>query len=173
MLDFTHQETIHAPPEAVFDLMADLQNYNEWNPFVTVESGTARMGEVVTGKARLRGREVPYRHKIYEFIPGKRLSWKDFGLLAWLVCGNRSRSVESVGGATLFTCHLVVTGPLSLVVKMLFGKSLCDGVVAEAKALKEMAFFPQRVKIIGSTSTSRRFSSNCNSNATAASDSSS
>ena len=82
MLDFTYEDTIDAPSDVVFEIMADLPAYKDWNPFVTAEIGKAGLNEVVKGKSFLGKSTVSYRHRIYEFTPGKSICWKDFGLAA-------------------------------------------------------------------------------------------
>jgi hypothetical protein len=46
MWEFTHEETIEAPMEVVFDLMTDLPNYKNWNPFLVTCSGQVEIGGV-------------------------------------------------------------------------------------------------------------------------------
>ena len=139
MLDFIHEETIDAPPEVVFGLIADLPAYAEWNPFITADSGLPALNEIVKGKSFLGPFTVSYRHKIYELTPGKSLCWRDFGLVALAACGDRSRIVEPSDGKTHYRCHLKVTGPLSLFAKLIFGKYLKRGIIAECQAMKELA----------------------------------
>jgi uncharacterized membrane protein len=139
MLDYLFEDTIDAPIEIVFDLISDLSNYKQWNPFVTVESGIASMDEVISGQSFLGKMTVPYRHKIYEFTPNKTLRWRDFGLLAIAVCGDRSRYIQFVDGITHYQCHLIVSGPLSFAASWLFGEKLRQGITAEFEALKREA----------------------------------
>ena len=138
MLDFIYEETINAPADAVFDVIADLSAYKDWNPFVTAETGQAGINEVITGKSFLGGKAVSYRHRIYEMTPGRSLCWRDFGFPALFVCGDRARYVEERDGKTHYTCHLRVTGPLSFVASMLFANHLKQGVAAECRALKHL-----------------------------------
>ena len=139
MLEFTHEETIDAPVEVVFDLLSDLPNYEKWNPFVTAESGIAKLDEVIKGKSFLGNMTVAYRHVIYEYKPNESIRWKDFGLPAIAVCGDRSRYLKSVDGKTHYKCYLKVSGPFSFIANLIFGEKLKNGIVAEATALKELA----------------------------------
>ena len=139
MLDFFYEETIDAPSEVVFGLIEDLPAYADWNPFVTADSGSAGLNQVVKGKSFLGPFTVSYRHKIYEFTPGKSLCWKDFGLVALAACGDRARFVEPDNGKTRYKCHLRVSGPLSFIANAIFGKHLRHGIVEECKALKVLA----------------------------------
>jgi hypothetical protein len=136
MWQFKIEETIDAPVKIVFDLIAELPNYPNWNPFVTTASGTVKVGEVVSGKAMLGKISASYRHRIFEYVPNQSLCWRDFGLLSLLYCGERARYTESIDGQTHFTCFLKISGALSGFVNLLFGEALRNGVAAEAKALK-------------------------------------
>jgi uncharacterized protein YndB with AHSA1/START domain len=137
MWEFRFEVTIDAPVEIVFTLISDLPNYQNWNPFLVAASGTTGVGEVVSGKSVLGRVTTSYRHRIFEYIPNRSLCWRDFGLRARFVCGERSRYTEAVDGKTHFTCHLKISGPLSGLVRLLFGEGLRNGIVAEAKALKQ------------------------------------
>jgi len=39
MWEFTHEETIDAPVEQVFNLLTDLPSYQNWNPFLIKAKG--------------------------------------------------------------------------------------------------------------------------------------
>ena len=136
MWEFTHEETIDAPPETVFGLISDLPNYKKWNPFLIIASGNVEMDGIVTGKSVMGRFTTSYRHKIFEYIPNRSLCWRDFGFTSLFVCGQRSRYVETRDGKTHYKCHLKLSGPFSGLVNVIFGEGLRNGIVAEANALK-------------------------------------
>ncbi len=136
MWEFTHEETIDAPLNIVFNLISDLPNYQNWNPFLIQANGKVAVGEVVSGKSVLGKFTTSYRHKIFESTPNKSLCWRDFGFPSLLVCGQRSRYIETQNGKTLFKCHLKLSGSFSGLINIIFGKGLRQGIIAEAKALK-------------------------------------
>jgi hypothetical protein len=139
MWEFTHEETIDASAEVVFDLISDLPNYQNWNPFLIIAVGQVEIGGVVSGKSVLGKFTTSYRHKIFEYIPNKSLCWRDFGFPSLFVCGQRSRYIETQDGKTHFKCHLKLSGPLSGFINLIFGEGLRNGIMAEAKALKKEA----------------------------------
>jgi len=139
MWDFTYEETINAPIERVFSLITNLDNYQNWNPFLIEGTGTVEMDGVVSGKSYLEIATTSYRHRIFEYVPNQVLGWRDFGLMAYLVCGERSRYTKRVDGKTHFKCYLKIRGPLSGLVNAVFGNGLRHGVIAEAQALKKEA----------------------------------
>ena len=139
MWEFTHEEMIDASPELVFSVITDLDSYKEWNPFLVAAFGRVEVGAVVSGKSVLGNVTTSYRHKIYEYVSDRRLSWRDFGFASLFVCGDRSRHVEARDERAHYRCDLRVSGVLSGLVNLIFGQGLRNGVVAEAEALKREA----------------------------------
>ena len=139
MWQFTHEETIDAPVEAVFRIISDLPSYPNWNPFLKSANGKVEVGGVISGKSVVGKYTTSYRHKIFEYIPNKSLCWQDFGFMALFVHSRRSRYVEPRDGKTYYKCHLSLTGPLSGLVNLMLGEGLRNGIVAEAKATKKEA----------------------------------
>ena len=135
MWQFSHEEIIDAPVEAVFRLIVDLPDYQNWNPFLIEAAGDVAVGGVVFGKSALGRFTTSYRHEIFELIPNQRLCWRDFGFPALFVCGERSRFIEQRGDKTAYRCHLKIAGLLSGFVNFMFGDGLRNGIVAEAKAM--------------------------------------
>ena len=139
MWEFEHEETIAAPVNHVYDLMCDIPNYHTWNPFLIKAEGEIKEGGIVKGKSVLGQFTTSFRHKIFEHKKNESLCWRDFGFASLFVCGQRSRYVTTIDGATQFRCHLIISGPFSGLVKALFGQGLRDGIIAEARALKDEA----------------------------------
>jgi len=130
---------LEAPVDVVFDLITDLPNYKNWNPFLVTCSGKVELGGVVSGKSVLGKATTSYRHKIFEYVPNRSLCWHDFGLLSLLVYSRRSRYVETRDGKTHYKCHLRISRPLSGLVNLMYGEGLRNGIVAEAAELKKEA----------------------------------
>ncbi len=136
MWEYTYETTMDAPPEVVYGLIANLSDYQNWNPFIVQAEGTLGLGQVITGRASMGRFRLPYSHRIYEYIPGKSLCWRDFGPGAWFICGQRRRYVEVRGDKTHYTCHLQVTGLLAGLARLVVGIPLRNGIIAEAEAMK-------------------------------------
>ena len=139
MWEFTYNESIEAPAEAVFRLIEDLSGYEKWNPFLVRASGNIAVGGTVTGRSNLGWTVTPFKHKIFDYSLNQRLCWRDFGFAAVFACGERSRFVTEADGTTKYRCHLKLTGPFAGLINVLFGKGLRQGVEAEARAMKVMA----------------------------------
>jgi hypothetical protein len=129
MWKYTYETTINAQADRVFDLISNFSHSAGWNPFVLTASGPAEMGGVITGTVKLGILKLPYRHRIFEYVQNQSVCWRDFGFLALIYCGQRSRYIEAR--------ELQISGPLSGLVRLLLGRALCNGVVAETEALKK------------------------------------
>ena len=72
-----HSEiTVDAPPEDVWRVLADVDAYPEWNPFVVDLSGALVQGERVDVTIRdARDRDQRFRPRLVEVSPGRRLVW--------------------------------------------------------------------------------------------------
>jgi uncharacterized membrane protein len=139
MWQFTHEELIDAPVEAVFKIIADVPNYPNWNPFIASASGKVEVGGVISGRSVVGKYTTSYRHKIFELIPNNSLCWQDFGFTTLFYHSRRSRYTETRDGKTYYKCHLSISGPFSGLVNLIFGKGLRNGIVSEAKATKKEA----------------------------------
>jgi hypothetical protein len=54
-----HEEVVvHAPRHVVWQLLADFESYDVWNPFITDASGDARRGETVSMQLSARGEQA-------------------------------------------------------------------------------------------------------------------
>jgi hypothetical protein len=135
MWTFTHEATIDAQPERVFELISGFSGYAAWNPFVLTASGPAEMEGIITGTVKLGFFKIPYRHKIFNYAHNQLLCWRDFGLFALLYCGQRCRCIEVKDDVVNYRCDLMISGPLSGLAGLLLGRALCNGIIAETRAL--------------------------------------
>jgi hypothetical protein len=76
-LELVSEISVHAPPEAVWRILVDLDAYAGWNPFIVEASGPVRAG----GRLRLRmqpvgGRATTLRPRVVEVAAGRRLRWR-------------------------------------------------------------------------------------------------
>jgi len=89
---------IDAPAHKVWELITDLDNYAEWNPFVVMGKGPIRLGEKITVRAQPDG--VPgktFHPVITRFVPEKELRWLGHYLVPGLVSGEHIHILESLG----------------------------------------------------------------------------
>lgn len=92
---------VGAPPEAVFDLLADPRRHAEFDGSGTVRAAVAgpdRLAPGATFGMTMRW-GVPYqvRNTVVEFDEGRRIGWRHFGRHVWRY------ELEPVPGGTLVT----------------------------------------------------------------------
>jgi hypothetical protein len=105
---------IDAPAELVWQVVADLPRYAEWNPFVVRASGEPAVGAKLRVTIVAPGhRAVTFRPRVLRLDPGHELTWLGRTLLPGLFDGRHSLRVEPLGdGRSRFTTHEEVTGVL-------------------------------------------------------------
>ncbi len=105
---------IDAPPEAVWESLADLDSYAEWNPHITSASGTPREGErvsltIVPGGRRPR----TVRATVTAADAPRHLQWVGVGGSRWLFEGRHTFDLEPLaGGRTRLTNREELSGAL-------------------------------------------------------------
>lgn len=140
MLELTSEAVIHAPPAVVYELIADVDRYAEWNPWnLRAWGGPAAEGRIVTMIVKLGRRTMTVRHRVLVSRPGQRLVWRDLGWFTGLASGVRARDLEVDPAGTRYRVTLVITGPLWWLVRRLYGEHLESGMSAETEALKRAA----------------------------------
>ncbi len=76
MREITTSIEIDAAPDQVWAVLADLDHYPQWNPFITEASGELRAG----GRLRLRmspaqGKGMTFKPRVLVADPGRELRW--------------------------------------------------------------------------------------------------
>lgn len=128
---------IAAAPEQVWDVLADLAAYPEWNPFIRSASGRLAEGSRLT--LRLfppDGRAMTFRPTVLAAQPGKLLRWVGRLIVPGIFDGTHQFALEDLGGRTRLTQSETFTGLLV----PLTGKTLARteaGFRALNQALKE------------------------------------
>src|SRR2546429_500544 len=86
MRDISTTIAISASPQAVWDVIADLPGYAEWNPFIREASGELVPGTVLTLRRFPRdGRPAVFRPRVTTVRPGRELRLLDRLLLPCLL----------------------------------------------------------------------------------------
>lgn len=109
---------IPAPPQQVWDVLVDVDQWHEWNPFADALTGELRVGAKVAVHMRNGpgGRAMTIKPTVTVVEPGRELRWVG-GLLHPLVMrGEHQFRIEPVGtDACRFHHGEVFTGALVLV----------------------------------------------------------
>ena len=132
---------IDAPPETVWRVLTDFDDYDEWNPFMRVV-GRANEGAHLEVELRPPGRRTArFRPTVTRAEHGHELRWQGHLLVSGLYDGEHRFRVESDGKGTRFTQSEQFDGVLVGVVNrwMGMGASVEAGFAAMNDALKARA----------------------------------
>ncbi|MEM9566310.1 MAG: SRPBCC domain-containing protein [Actinomycetota bacterium] len=126
---------IDAPTAVVWDVLTDLDRYEEWNPFIVESSGTVAVGQRLTNRMQPPGgRAVTFTPTVTEVEPGRVFEWLGHLLVPGLFDGrHRFELHETVGGGT----RLVHTEHFGGVLVRPFKRSLDRSTLAGFEALND------------------------------------
>lgn len=98
MIEVTASCDIDAPAEAVWSVLTDLEQFEDWNPFIRKASGTPEVGGTVRVRVRPSLR-VPlvFRAKVYDREDNRALRWRGYVVWPWLACGDHTFTIEPLG----------------------------------------------------------------------------
>lgn len=105
---FTHEIRrsidIAGTPDEVWDVLADLPAYGEWNPFITEASGTLAAGRrLAVTISPAAGKPMTFRPRVLVADPGRELRWLGRVLAPGVLDGEHSFTLEPVAGGTRLT----------------------------------------------------------------------
>ncbi len=105
---------IEAPAERVWQVVADLSRYPEWNPFIIRAAGEFRPGARLDITIEAPGlRTVRFRPRVLDLDDGRLVRWKGRWYVPGLFDGRHALVVEPLGdGRSRFTTHEEVSGVL-------------------------------------------------------------
>ncbi len=68
--------TIEAPTDVVWEVLTDLDSYEEWNPFVVQSSGRAEVGERLVNRMQPPGgKAITFKPVVTEVEPHQSFEW--------------------------------------------------------------------------------------------------
>jgi hypothetical protein len=92
---------IDAPAERVWDVLSDLDRYQEWNPFITQAEGEFVEGSRLLIKVRPPGgRQMEFKPTVLEVEPRRSVRWLGRFILPGIFDGEHSLTVAPVGEST-------------------------------------------------------------------------
>jgi hypothetical protein len=136
----THIETridIHASPEAVWEVLMDVDGYGEWNPFMTIEERPVA-GERVTVRLTPPGKPTTTFTPEVLVADGRELRWRGKLLVDGLYDGEHAFTLEERPDGTTRLVHgETFSGLLVGPVNWWLGDATERGFVAMNEALAE------------------------------------
>ena len=92
---------IEATPEKVWQVLTNLDQYPQWNPFIHHATGKARVGEKVDITFRSGSREMVLHCVVLHVEPNRELRWKYHVIAPGLFSGEHVFSIEPMAGSTV------------------------------------------------------------------------
>ena len=124
----------------IWELIADLPGWSDWNPLYTEAKGAIRIGETLTITMQLP-KEPPreIRPVVLEWVPNDQIHWR-LKMMGGLVSTTRFLELEQLDSAsTIFSNGELIGGLLGPSVARRIGRKLHRGFQAMNEALKERA----------------------------------
>jgi hypothetical protein len=95
---------ISASPQEVWAVLADLQSYGEWNPFIQSASGQLAEGATLTLRmVPSQGRAMTFRPRVLVAKPAAMLRWIGRLIIPGIFDGTHQFALEDLGGQTRVT----------------------------------------------------------------------
>lgn len=85
---------IQAPPEVIWEIVADLSRWHEWNPTYPKAQGQIRIGEILDLTLVLPGQpHQELKAKVLDWVPNEQLHWR-LSLLGGLIRTTRYIEIQ-------------------------------------------------------------------------------
>jgi hypothetical protein len=95
---------IAATPQQVWAVLADLDAYPDWNPFIQSASGQLAVGSTLTLRmVPAHGRAMTFRPRVLDVQPGALLRWIGRLIVPGIFDGTHQFAFEDLGGHTRLT----------------------------------------------------------------------
>ncbi len=127
--------TIHVKPRLIYTVVTDFKCYSRWNPWIIKAEGECVVGNEIRTRHALFG---TITHRLAEITPPERLCWEIASWHRYLVQARREVLVfPGLENNSLVTVKVTLTGPLLIICRLLFKKSIRRRMKAEIIALKQ------------------------------------
>lgn len=135
-----HRIEIAAPPELVWDFVADFEGWQDWNPLYVESRGRAEPGSTVRFKVKLEGMKPQGGSaKVLLLEAGERLEYAMSGL-GGLLKTHRFVDIEELSPTTCaVTNGEIMAGPLGGAVSRALGEKVGKGLEVMNEALRRVA----------------------------------
>ncbi len=127
---------IAAPPELVWEVLADFSSYPAWNPLTPKVEGSLEVGTTVTLHVRLGGNRMTRQHTLSR-ADGEALCWTIQSSVPWFMRGERCQTLTDLGdGRTRYENEERVEGLVGPLVSLSYGRTIQASLEAVGEGLK-------------------------------------
>lgn len=132
-----HRIGVSAPPEAIWSVMADIDNWSAWNPVYTQAAGKVAIGETLRFQLALAGRKpMALTGKVIDWVPNEQLIWR-MPLFGGALRVTRYIEIEQLSGAGCILANGEIQEGLAAgVVPQGIRRAIRDGMQAMNEAAK-------------------------------------
>lgn len=131
---------ISASPEAVWDVLTDLDRYSDWNPFVVSSQGTVAVGKRLTNRMQNPGgRAMTIKPTVTAADPGETFEWLGHLGLPGLFDARHRFELETTTNGTRLVHSEHFKGLLVRFMRKMVDTDTRDGFHAMNAALKTRA----------------------------------
>jgi hypothetical protein len=133
-----HRLGLPVPPEAIWEVISDINSWGAWNPLYTRAEGTLRIGAQLDLDLALRGHKVRViRPTIVDWVPNEQIHWR-LSMVGGLVKSIRYIEIEKLSEAgCIFANGELFDGPLGPTVARRMRREIREGFAAMGEAVKE------------------------------------
>jgi hypothetical protein len=135
---------INARPEKIWSILADFDNYQNWNPFIRSITGRVEVGKKIAVRIEPPGTKgMSFKPEVLFFEPGKRLVWLGHLLFPGLFDGEHTLElVENENGSTTFKQIETFKGIMVPLFKKMLDSNTTEGFKLMNQRLKALAEKP-------------------------------
>ncbi len=131
---------INAPKERIWDILTDLENYRNWNPFVIESKGKVKVGEKITNTMKNGDKNMTFTPQILKVKENEYFEWLGSLWFKGLFDGRHYFKLESLEVNKSKLIHGErFSGILSKIILKKIGKQTEDNFVKMNLSLKELA----------------------------------
>src|SRR5438105_505468 len=93
---YRYEVEIAGSAARVWETLAELPGYADWNPWLVRAEGDLSPGGIVWADVMLGGNRRRVKHVVLDVAPRARLVWRDAGWNAFFVYGQRARTLTPI-----------------------------------------------------------------------------
>jgi len=135
-----HRTGVKAPAETVWEILADLPAWKDWNPLYTEAKGVIGFGELLTLTLVLPGQKPRViKPRVLDWAPNEAIHWK-LSMLMGLVDTTRYIEIEKMSETgCIFSNGEIFDGLLGPTVGKQVKRSVRAGFTAMGEAIRDRA----------------------------------